>query len=617
MLAWPAALLLAMRLACAAAPESPPQPPIRVLLLFPSDLLLPEALSQAEITKTAIRDAVPRDVDFYAEGLDALRLPRPEQEQEFVALLKKRYQRTPPDLIVVHGPMHGFVARYRADLWPQTPLMFAGVTEHRARSPDFPRGAPGTTVRFDPQGTIDLALRLQPDARRLIVVGGTSDYDRNQLDFVAPTLEKYRNRLTVEVLHDRSLEDVRERLIAASRDTIVLLLPMFRDAKGRVFVPADIVTQLASVSNAPTYAYYDHDIGLGVVGGSFANWAAQKPMLTAIAKELLLGGTRNESLAMQPPVPNQCTVDWRQVLRWNLRADRLPGDCVRKFREPTLWEQYRAQAVLVCLIIALQSGLILALLVQRRRRRLAEIDAHEQRTQLTHAMRVATMGELNASIAHELSQPLAAIRSNADTGRALLDSGSAADFRELREILAAIQDDNERANDIVQQLRALLRKGPQMQLLDIAAATDTAIRLVKGVARRDSVRIVSELTNVPAVNGDPKQIQQLLLNLMMNAIHAMSQVPRERRRLEVATRARQDGYIEVRITDTGPGIPPERLERIFEPFFSTRSDGLGLGLVISRSIVQAHGGSLSVDSTTGGATFRVSLPPAGSASSLR
>src|SRR5277367_2048651 len=192
--------------------EHPESRPLRVLLLFPSDVLQPSAIYQGEITKSAIREEVRGDVEFYTEGLDALRLPGPDQEVEFVALLKKRYAEQPPNLIVVHGPMKGFIVRQRAALWPQTPIIFAGVPESTVLGSDFPPDIPGTSVTFDVKGTIDLAMRLQPEAKRLVVMSGSSNFDREQVKYAAPLIDSYRNRLDIYYSPQEPLKAMLQRV---------------------------------------------------------------------------------------------------------------------------------------------------------------------------------------------------------------------------------------------------------------------------------------------------------------------------------------------------------------------------------------------------------------------
>jgi signal transduction histidine kinase len=604
----PLFLLLFLPFAANAADAPAPlQPPFRVLLLFPSDLLMPWALGQAENTKVAITEAMPEEVEFFAEGLDALRLPGPDLEREFVALLLKRYEAVPPHLIVVHGPMAGFVRRQRDALWPRTPLMAATVFAHQ--KPGYPAEIPGTQVIYDVAATINLALRLQPGARKLVVVGGTSPVSGEELANARLQAEPFRDRLTIEYMVDMEPSEMEERLAALSRDSILIQLPVLRGTDGKFHPPRELAARLAASANAPSYVYHHNNLGLGHLGGAMANIPGQREKIGKIARELLLDEPRRESLVMHPPTPSVCAVDWRVMQRFDLPLSRLPKDCVIEFRKPSFWERYRKEAIAIAIVLLTQSALIFALFLQRHRRQVAELELSQQRMQLAHAARLAAVGELSASIAHEINQPLAAIFTNAEAGESLIDSG-AASFQELREILTSIRDDDVRASEVIKRMRLLLRHEPsEMVPLEINDAVTSIVRLTEGLARRHGVAVQMELApSLPAIKGDFVQLQQVMLNLILNAIDAVAACLPERRRITIRSREHPAANVEVSVTDNGTGIAAEKMKRIFEPFYSTKAGGMGLGLPITRSIVQAHRGRIWVESCAAGATFRFSIP---------
>ena len=224
-----------------------------------------------------------------------------------------------------------------------------------------------------------------------------------------------------------------------------------------------------------------------------ANWAGQKDMIGRIARELLLGETRKESLLMHPPVPSVCVVDWRQMKRWNLSLDRLPKGCEVRYREPTLWEQFHREVLIILGVLLIQSALIIALVVQRQRRHRAELELQHQRAQLAHAVRLATVGELSASIAHEINQPLAAILSNAEAGETLIKTGKAR-MEDLQEILTAIRDDDVRAGEVIQRLRKLLRSEPgELRPLNLNETVESIVRLTRGIATSNGVSVHTAL----------------------------------------------------------------------------------------------------------------------------
>lgn len=246
----------------------------------------------------------------------------------------------------------------------------------------------------------------------------------------------------------------------------------------------------------------------------------------------------------------------------------------------------------------------------------AEQEARRVQNELAHAMRVSTMGELAASMAHELNQPLAAILSNAQAARRFLAAPDP-DLREIREILDDIVKDDKRAGEVVHHVRAMMqKKGPVASApLDLNELVRNMALLVHGELVGRNIELSTDLTPaLPVVLADQVDMQQVLLNLMVNAMDAMRDQPAERRRIQIQT-AFAKGRVCVAVRDRGPGIPEQVMSDIFRPFFTTKTQGLGLGLAISRTMVEAHGGKLWAENAPdGGAVFRVEFPAKNGAS---
>jgi PAS domain S-box-containing protein len=253
--------------------------------------------------------------------------------------------------------------------------------------------------------------------------------------------------------------------------------------------------------------------------------------------------------------------------------------------------------------------LLRSVMVDITERKQAELEAQQQRQLLTHLTRVATLGELSGALAHELSQPLTSILSNAQAAQRFL-AREPVDLAEVRDILKDIVDDDRRAGAVIRRWRTLLKKGETLfQPLDLNEVTNEVLRLAHSELIAHSVTVTAQLTpGLPAVRGDRVGLQQVLLNLIVNACDAMKPNEPARRHLTVITGPDGDGAIQVGIADRGGGIPADRIERVFEPFFTTKDHGLGLGLAICRSIVAAHGGRLWVTNNADhGATFCFAL----------
>jgi PAS domain S-box-containing protein len=242
-------------------------------------------------------------------------------------------------------------------------------------------------------------------------------------------------------------------------------------------------------------------------------------------------------------------------------------------------------------------------------RKRVERELAQQRLQLAHVARVSSMGQLASSLAHELNQPLGAILRNAEAAELLLADPSP-DLDELRAILADIRSDDRRASDVIDRMRAMIKhRGIEREPLDLSRLAAEVIAILRPDADLRGVRLVLESgPTVPAVDGDRVQLQQVLLNLLLNAMDAVEGRPRGERRVSVPVRT-QGATVEVSVSDNGPGIRPEMLPRVFEPFYTSKPNGLGMGLPIASTIVEAHGGRLRAENgPTGGAVFSFSLP---------
>ncbi|MBK7977615.1 MAG: PAS domain-containing sensor histidine kinase [Deltaproteobacteria bacterium] len=243
-------------------------------------------------------------------------------------------------------------------------------------------------------------------------------------------------------------------------------------------------------------------------------------------------------------------------------------------------------------------------------RRRSDLETQELRDALAHSGRVNATGQLAATLAHELSQPLGAILRNAEAATLLLRDPDP-DLDELRAIVTDIRADDARAANVIQRLRSLLARGRlDTRVLAVSQLVSGVVALLRAEAEARGIKLEIDIApDVPPVRGDAVQLQQVVLNLVMNAMDATLETPSTLRSVVLGARAVEGGWVEVRVTDLGHGICSEVADRLFERFFTTKANGMGLGLPVSRTIVEAHGGSLTAGNNVGpGATFRFLLP---------
>ena len=608
-----AAFLLATFLAVLAPPLLADAPSRNVLVIYANGRLLPANFEADGGLRETIRTSSGRPVSIFDEFLDAPNFGGDAYAEIIANYLREKYASRPPDVVVAAGSEAlSFLLQQRSTLFPGVPLVHLAIPLPLLRSMQLPRDVVGVPVEYDFSLTVEQALRWHPQARRLVLITGASPWDREWEARLRREATRFSGRVTVEFLAGLPTDAVRRRLQELAGDAVVFTPGYFVDGDGHHGTPRQSVEAIAAAAALPVYGPFSSFIGSGVVGGYLHTFKDMGRQAGGIVNALL-AGSAPASLQLPALMPNSLQVDWRQLRRWGINADAVPDDAVIDFRQPSLLERYRAETIAAIVALLLQAGLIASLLFERRRRRRAEAAVHLQRHELAHASRLAIAGELTGAIAHEINQPLAAILSNADAADLMLESGGDRS-NELRQILTDIRRDDLRASAIIQRLRALLsRHQVERQAFELNAVLDDVASLLRGEARRRQLRIAFKHAMKPVmVAGDRIQIEQVLINLILNAMDAVVGIADDRRTtVVVAVEQIADGMVVVSVRDRGPGIAVEHLPKIFDSFFSTKRDGMGLGLSIARTIVDAHAGRIVAENAAGGgALFQVELPTA-------
>jgi len=529
-------------------------------------------------------------------------------EREFAEYLSALFVRRSPNLVVAFGaPGGAFVQRHR-DLFDATPTILTAIDQRRVQQSALSENDTVVAVRQQPLVIFGNILQLLPKTKTIAVVIGNSPNEWFWIGELQRELEPLKGRVTFLYWNDLSFEEVLKRAASLPPNSAIYWNQPQVDVLGAVHEGDRALKDLYAVANAPIFSYDDSFFSGEIVGGPMTS-VSDGVRTTADVALRVLGGEKPQGIKSTVLEYGPAKYDWRQLQRWDISESNLPPGSEVYFRQPSVWELYRWHFMFVALLLFLQAALIAGLLRQRQRRVYAELQAGQRMAELAHVNRFSIAGELTASIAHEINQPLGAIRMNAETLELILKHQEP-DLDEIRELAAEIRRDDERAGDVLIRLRSILKKKPyELRPFEINEVVAEAVKLLSGLAaaRHVEVSTLQSSESLPAM-GDRIQLQQVIINLIMNSMDAVSSISSEKRRITVRTTL-GDNMALISVSDSGLGVPADKLKKIFEPFFTTKQHGMGVGLSIARTIVEAHEGKIWAESRPdGGAFFCVVIP---------
>lgn len=609
-LALPCMLLAAWAGLMPAAAAAQSQAPWRVVIIRSWDSMYPINTVRETALREALLDRAPRVIEFYPEEIDPLRFPA-AIEPELVSLLQGKYRDTPVDLVIASGiePLE-FAARHRDAIWPGAAILFNGVFEGALDGWKRPPRTTGVMVKLDIEQTVALGRALVPGATKIHVVSGSAAFDRHMLELTRRKLYRVEPQVEMQYVVGLSREEVAASVARLGPESLVLYLTMLRDATGQISGPGVPSLQaIAASSSVPVVSPFQTQFGRGPVGGSSPRYDEHGRAAGRLARRLLEGDDADR-IPMHTEPSASCEVDWKAMKRWSVPERNVPAGCsIANQPAPaaSLWPVLALGS-----IVLLQGALIWSLAVQNRRRRRAEAELQAQGAEMAQVARMSMVGALTASIAHEINQPMGAILSNAEAALMMLDQGTL-DSAKLREILTDIRAEDMRASEVIRGLRRLLARSEwKPAALELNTQVAEALRHVAFEAARRGVRLVPAFDGeAPVVMGDAVQLQQVVINLVVNAMDAVSGLPERAREVHIDTHVRAEG-VEIAVADRGPGLEPGDAVRLFRSNFTTKKEGMGFGLSIVRAITEMHAGRVTYEpNTPRGAIFRVWLPAIG------
>ena len=459
----------------------------------------------------------PWPLDIIENSLVTARFSDENPEAPFVEYLSALFAKRPLDVIVSIGaPAADFVQRHRQRLFPTTPMVFTAVDQRRVQYSNLTGNDVAVAVNINYLSAFENILQVLPDTKDVIVVVGTSPIEKFWKEAIGKQVEPLTNRIKLSWTDELPFEELLKQASALPPHTAIFWELMIVDAAGVVHEGDLPLERLHAVANAPIFSYDESFFGSGIVGGPLLI-VADTSRLTATVAVRILNGEKAGDIKVSPVEFSAPRFDWGQMQRWGISEKNLPPGSEILFRDPTVWEQYRAYILAVAAAILIQAALIFWLLYEHWRRQRAEILARNTMSELSHVNRMATAGQLSASIAHEVNQPLAGIVANAQAALRWLEK---ANVEEVREGLKRIVSEGHRASDIITNLRAMFKSDVQEKtLVDINKLVLSVLALVRIDLQKHEIKLQTQLDDrIPQVLGNQVQLQQVILNLVMNAI---------------------------------------------------------------------------------------------------
>jgi signal transduction histidine kinase len=583
--------------------------PRSILVLEQSDIRGPFYAAIFSGLRTKVNESSTGPVTLYVENLDLIRFRGDAYEASLRDHLATKYADHPIGVIVAVGSAAlGYAIRWRDQRWSGIPIVFAFIDETAMARSTIADGVTGRFTRLRLADMVTAARDVVPDLKSIALVGDAFE-TQPVFGHFRDEVPQFSTELEVIDLTGLPMSELKRKVAALPGHSAILYTAIYSDGAGTYFPPADAVAMIEEVANRPIITPAESYLGRGVVGG----YVAVPSIIGAEAADValrILDGVPVSSIPIDVGNSLQPIFDWQQLRRWGVDERTLPVGSEIRNRVPTLWEAYAWEISAIVAVLVLQAGLIIGLLHEHGRRRRAEMEARQRMSELALVSRRATAGELSSTIAHELNQPLGAIQNNAGAAQRLL-AAEGPDLAEIARILADIKRDNKRAGEVIDRVRRLVRKLPaELQDVDLNETMHEVFEFLGPQASAQDVSLERTPSASPIfVKGDLVQLQQVVLNLVLNAVESVAARKDGSRRVVGRSYLSGASLAEVEIADTGPGVPEDRLSGIFEPFVTTKSEGMGMGLSIARSIIEAHGGRIWAENARGsGAVFRFTLP---------
>jgi signal transduction histidine kinase len=532
----------------------------------------------------------PEGVEVRSEYLEVSRSQPADYQEHLAEFLRQKYAGRKIDLVIAGlAPALDFALKHREEVFPGVPIVFCALDEREAKSRGLPPDVIGVPIRFDLAATLDLALRLQPNTRRVYVVAGKAKFDAHWEAEARQTFRAYEPRLEFVYLTGLPMDDLLREAGQLPEGSIIYYLHVFEDGTGKALVPADVLEALAVRANAPVYGHVDTYVGRGLVGGHVFSFESAGKSAAGLGLRVL-AGEKPESIGVQGPRPNTDMVDWRQLRRWGISEERLPPGSEVRYEEPSFWDLYRWHIIGVFSLCLTEALLIVGLLVQRAHLRASQRESRVLTGRLIRAQETERR-RIARELHDDLNQSLALLSVELDVLAQKPPESAAQVGARMRELSARVKELSSAVHDLSHRLHP-----SKLEQLGLLAAA-------RGLCRElgESHGLSIDFTYKEVPDAIPEDVALCLYRIVQEALRNV--IKHSGARHAGVELSGSPDAVWLRVFDDGAGFDPG----------SVRGNE-GLGLVGMRERLHLVGGAITIDSRPAGGTriqVRVPLDGAG------
>ncbi len=553
--------------------------------------------------------------NLHMEYLEMDRFPQGNYPMERIDLYNVKYRDVKIDLLIcvgvnLVGTLKAHAESYLLDL-PAVSLDYDMSEYGFTWDISLNDKTTSISMKFEIGKTISTILELFPETSSIYFISGLSSLDQLLLSASQKEAKKLNNRIKSTFITGVSMDDVL-RMVRHLPDKSVIVVPRFtNDSKQVNYYNTESVRLISTAANAPVFTYMDLGVGDGAVGGYIVS-LHKAGLTTGEAAVRILKGADPASIKYTEKDYYENLFDWRELDRWNIDgSDRIPKGSIIMFEEVHFFGKYKWLATGGVLFIMLQTLLIIGLVRMTRKQKMMTLQIRESENkyrELIREDRILRIGQLTASLSHELSQPLTAMLSTAQAGLRFLNADNH-DPELIKEILQHIVEDDKRAASILSSIRGMMKlENREKERLNLNSLVNDVVSIFRIEVASHNIELNLNIPEEPVyVFADGIQIQQVILNFVLNAIQSIEIANAEKKMINITESLNKDS-VTVSVRDFGEGIAEKVKDKLFKPFVTSKKDGFGIGLSISQSIIQDHLGKIWAENKSdGGAEFSFSL----------